>query len=636
MRSNLSALLIGRACLEPLEPRRLLSFSSAVNYSVGSNPQAVATADLNEDGRLDLVTSNATDNTISVRLGNGSGGFGAASHFDAWLNPDADHAAIAIADFTGDSDLDVVTVQQYSGTGLVSLLPGNGDGTFDQAVYIGGGASAVVAGHFNADTKSDLAISWYDYDAFHALVQVYLSNGQGGFTYPTPYKLADGLETELAVGDINGDGKLDAVLVIEGSANGWALIGKGDGTFIQPDPFYPWPGYEFPVGPGARDVALGDFTGDGKLDAVVAGADVTVMRGRGDGRFDPPISHSISGNAHTGVATGDFNADGKLDAVVTDENTGTVSVMLGNGDGTLRFAGAFVTGSSPSAIAVGDFNGDGRPDVAAANGGSNNVSVLLNDGNWATKTFIGSGGAGSGGNWANASNWSPTGAPAAGDHVTIAAKSVNLSSSATVAGLTLTGGAALNVGAAGNRIFRTSTLAITGSGSKLNLNDNDLIVDHGSYTSIRTLVIQGFGSGASGGITSSTSNGSQILALFDNARIGATQWAGQTLAHDAVVGKYTYFGDANFDGRVTGDDYGVVDAHLGSTPAVGMEWISGDMNFDGFVTGDDYGIIDAHLGLGITDPLMPNARLSAIPEPTAAALTTALLLARWRRSSTGD
>ena len=98
--------------------------------------------------------------------------------------------------------------------------------------------------------------------------------------------------------------------------------------------------------------------------------------------FDGATSHPANGAAHTAVTTGDFNADGKLDAVVTDADTGTVSVMLGNGDGTLRFAGAFATGSSPSAVAVGDINGDGRPDLAATNGGSNTVSVLLNDGNW--------------------------------------------------------------------------------------------------------------------------------------------------------------------------------------------------------------------------------------------------------------
>jgi chitinase len=74
----------------------------------------------------------------------------------------------------------------------------------------------------------------------------------------------------------------------------------------------------------------------------------------------------------------DFNGDGHLDAVTSDADTGTVSLMLGNGDGTLTYAGAYATGASPAAVAVGDFNGDGRPDVAAANAGSNTVSVLLN------------------------------------------------------------------------------------------------------------------------------------------------------------------------------------------------------------------------------------------------------------------
>jgi hypothetical protein len=78
----------------------------------------------------------------------------------------------------------------------------------------------------------------------------------------------------------------------------------------------------------------------------------------------------------------DFNGDGLLDAVTSDAYKGTVSELLGNGDGTLTDAVPYTVGSSPSAIVVGDFNGDGRPDVAATNAGSNTVSVLLNDGDW--------------------------------------------------------------------------------------------------------------------------------------------------------------------------------------------------------------------------------------------------------------
>jgi autotransporter-associated beta strand protein len=193
----------------------------------------------------------------------------------------------------------------------------------------------------------------------------------------------------------------------------------------------------------------------------------------------------------------------------------------------------------------------------------------------------------------------------------------------------------------GIRTTRVNSLSLGATGT-LDNNDHDLVVNNGVFTDIESQVLAGFGNPtAPGAITSSAATGVEILALFDNSLIGAGDWNGLPIGPNAIVGKYTYFGDANIDGQVTGDDYGVVDANLNTTPAVGLGWLSGDMNLDGSVTGDDYGVIDANLGLGVGNPLsasalgsMPAGSLSAVPEPSALAIVGAnvgMLLARRRR-----
>jgi hypothetical protein len=170
--------------------------------------------------------------------------------------------------------------------------------------------------------------------------------------------------------------------------------------------------------------------------------------------------------------------------------------------------------------------------------------------------------------------------------------------------------------------LRLTTLSIAAT-SVLDLTDNDLVVNNGHFADIFNLVRAGFDDYV--GITSSDSDGSQILALFDNALVGAGNWQGVSIASTAIVGKYTYFGDVNLDGQVTGDDYTVIDANLNTDPPVGLEWLSGDANLDGIVTGDDYTTIDANLGLGVGNPLSSSA---LVPEPGAILLIPALMLAR--------
>jgi hypothetical protein len=293
-----------RPSLEVLEDRLTPSFSPATSFPVGPNPQVVVTADFNNDGHLDLATTNAGGNTVSVLLSGGRGGFGAANHFATGTGP----RSMAVGDFNNDGNLDLVTVSdQVAGA---STMLGNGDGTFraPKNHFTWGGPQAVAVGNFNADDSMDIVVSEFDDQDGFGKVQMLLGNGQDGFTAANAYTLDFFLASGLAVSDLNGDGKLDAAVVVpsEWAGVGYAVLGNGDGTF---GPAY-FGGQEFVTGLDSRAVAAGDFTGDGMPDLVVAGQTVDVLRGHGDGWFDDPISHSANGNMHTGVAVGEFNGPG--------------------------------------------------------------------------------------------------------------------------------------------------------------------------------------------------------------------------------------------------------------------------------------------------------------------------------------
>ena len=365
-----------RLNVEGLEDRLTPSFSVPTSYPVDASPVAVATADFNNDGNLDLAAVNGgvshetwPGNRITVRLGDGLGGFGAANSFPTGDGP----RSMALGDFNNDGNLDVVTVNHTFNSSSISVLMGNGDGTFRPPVGTGMSAVNVAAGDFNADGNTDLVYTFRDgLGGGYGGVGVLLSNGLGGFARSDFDELYDVYDpVGLAVADLNGDGNQDVVTANINDGTVSVLLGNGDGALHH------W--YNFTTDGAPRAVAVGDFTGDGIPDLVTAGGSVDVLPGLGDGRFAAPISHSASGWT---VVTADFNGDGKLDVVTSDPGAGTVSVLLGLGDGTLSPPLDHAAGSSIVAVAVGDFNGDGRPDVAAANAGSNTVSVLLNDGAW--------------------------------------------------------------------------------------------------------------------------------------------------------------------------------------------------------------------------------------------------------------
>jgi hypothetical protein len=228
-------------------------------------------------------------------------------------------------------------------------------------------------GDFNGDGWADLAVA---NDGSHN-VSVLLGNGDG--TFQEAQNFATGPRPVSVVGgDFNRDGVQDLAVAYRGSVRPVVpggvsvLLGNGDGTFQAP--------LNFAIGSLSTSVAVGDFNGDKVLDLAVADAgsyDILVLLGNGDGTFQAARNFA-AGNGPYSVAVGDFNRDGRQDLAVAiyPDN---VSVLLGNGDGTFQGAQIFGAGTFPSSVAVGDFNLDGLPDLAVANNRSDDVSVLINN-----------------------------------------------------------------------------------------------------------------------------------------------------------------------------------------------------------------------------------------------------------------
>ncbi len=343
-------------------------FRPAVNYGAGNEPSSVAIGDLNGDAKPDLVVANANfgSGNVSVLLGNGDGTFQSTVNYDFGDTAES----VAIAHLNGDAKPDLAVANYWSDN--VSVLLGNGDGTFQSASNYGAGngPSSVAIGDLNGDGKEDLAVT----NNYSNNVSVLLGNGDGSFQSAVNYDIGDSPDT-VAIGKLNGDADLDLVVANFGSDNVSVLLGNGGGTFQS--------AVNYGAGNGPSYVAIGDLNGDGEQDLAVANGiwngNVSVLLGNGDGSFQNAVNYG-TGNNSSSVAIGDLNGDGKQDLAVANYSSDNVSVLLDNGDGSFQSAVNFGAGSLPSSIAICDLNGDSSLDLAIANNGSNNVSILINTG----------------------------------------------------------------------------------------------------------------------------------------------------------------------------------------------------------------------------------------------------------------
>ncbi|MBW3622979.1 MAG: VCBS repeat-containing protein [Armatimonadetes bacterium] len=358
-------------CPARAEPPVKRVFSPPVKHEAESSPVAVLSADVNRDGKPDLLTANSKSKSVSLWLGQGNGAVGPRTTIPVNGSP----VALDAGDLSGDGIPDIATANGADGT--VSLLIGKGDGTFTPGgeLTVGGTVSVLAVADFNGDGRADLAATTLPGEIIsqNPRLLVYPGRGTEGFGAPVAYPLTREPNAIVAA-DLNRDRKIDLV-VGTGIVGGiWpyntgsvgslqVFVGKGDGTFTPAT----YPGY-------TRSIGVGDLNEDGIPDLVTTHADrfrdmpgfysirsyYSVWIGRGDGTFirQPVVQIPFAGPALIREVTG----DGHLDLITL--GYADVAVYPGDGDGTFSHGLYYRYGSQLEATASADFNGDGTDDLA--------------------------------------------------------------------------------------------------------------------------------------------------------------------------------------------------------------------------------------------------------------------------------
>ncbi len=337
----------------------LSSFSAATNFPMALDP-FVPSVDYNGDGIFDLVIGGG------VFLANGNGSFKQPISFAG--------GPTKLGNFNSDNILDLATANPvFSGT--VSIRQGNGTGGFGTPTNfnVGNTPISIASGNFNPDTFPDLAVVNANPQGTGS-VSILLGNGTGGFSAATNFNVG-GIPASVAVGNFNADNFPDLAVANSLSNNISILFGNGNGGFSAAT--------NFSTGQAPNSIIVADFNVDGNLDLATANNssnNVSILLGNGIGGFTNTTNFNAGLGANS-VAAFDLNGDNKLDLAVSNSKSTNLSILLGNGTGgfgqPIDFA---LTGTNPGRVTVNDFNNDSLPDLAVmvTNGSYDNVSILLN------------------------------------------------------------------------------------------------------------------------------------------------------------------------------------------------------------------------------------------------------------------
>lgn len=353
------------------------TFKLKADYAVGTQPTGLVAADIDGDGSLDMATSNRSGTNVSLLINRSKTGF--ADRLD-YANPDP--RTLALGELDGDGNLDAAVVND---TGITVRL-GDGTGDWKSTVQYSTSASprGVSIADFNGDDWADLAVTRGNH------VNTLQGLGAGVFAPYLDYLV--GLTRASWVGDFNGDGRPDVLTGNSGdntvdppvAPHIGVLLGNGDGSLQA--------SLDSPAGNDSDALASGDFDGDGALDLAAANTGdptatpavpgtLSVLLGKGDGSFQARTDYPVGDtNSPRAIAAADFNRDGKLDLAAANYFPGTVSILLGAGDGSFSAPTDFDVGRRPYDLAVADLNGDGKLDLVSVSNRDNSFSVLYGNG----------------------------------------------------------------------------------------------------------------------------------------------------------------------------------------------------------------------------------------------------------------
>jgi hypothetical protein len=334
---------------------------STTPYASGSGLEWVKVADLNNDGHPDLLTANFLSNDVSVLLSNGSGGFAAAVPYAVGTGP----YTVDTGDLNGDGRLDLVAANTNSANFSVRLgLPGGTFGPKDRRARRpqpdrrrdreGRRGLAARRGHLELRGEHGVRVpgQWVGW-----------IRRPPRATPPARTRTGSRLATSTTTAGrilVTANYTANNVSVLLGTVSGFAA--KTD----------------FAAGSAPLTLALGDLNGDGKLDAVTANSGastVAVLLGNGLGGFAAPVPYAVPAAPVT-VKLADANGDGLIDVIVCCDLSNSVSILANNGAGVLAAPVTFPVGTTPYGVALADVTGDGHPDLVSANFGSNNVTVV--------------------------------------------------------------------------------------------------------------------------------------------------------------------------------------------------------------------------------------------------------------------